>query len=123
MVKGGPKHPSISDGIADREFCIGTTPGLNIHAQAEPSWLPVWTLDGNDAAWVAKGTDHDGEWELRCEPDDSEHIGPTLSVFQHSISCSLITLTPDQARALRHTLGEWLLAVDSCDAEKSGVRQ
>lgn len=128
MVKGGPKHPSISDGIADREFCIGTTPGLNIHAQAEPDWMPVWTVDGDEAEWRARYADDAGSPEygdrrsIEASPDRLGSL-PTLNVwFNDGYSVKYHELTPNDARALQAILREWLLAVDSCDPQKSGVR-
>ena len=103
----------ITDGVAETTLCIDPTPGLNPHAQAEPGWLPAWTVDGDDAEWLSTGEDDDGRWSLSVEPHYHACTGEyEATVWSHSLVCQMLTLTPEKARALRHALGEWLTSIE-----------
>lgn len=116
---------SISDGVAERELCVGT-PGINIHAQAEPDWMPVWYVSGDEAEWRSIYADdagcpeHGDRRSVEASPDRLGSL-PTLNVWM--LSCGVMKyheFTPNDARALQAILREWLLAVDSNNRDRTG---
>lgn len=105
---------TITGGVAEITLGIDATPGLNIHAQAEPSWYPVWTVDGDEARWIAKGEGTDGEWEIDAEPEYGECLGHHLDLYLTQLGVMRgVTVSPDQMRALIAIGRDWLAAVES----------
>lgn len=104
----------IDPTIGVAETALGVTgigtPGLNPHAQAEPGWLPVWVVDGDDARWESWGFTDDGEWRLESEPES----GPRLEVTVSELGVHrAISLCPESARALMAMCQQWLASLDA----------
>lgn len=88
------------------------TPGLNPHAQAEPMWLPVWTVDGDEARWVAKGHGVNGEWLIKAAPWQSVPLGAGLDIQTLELGIAKnLTVSPEQMLALIEIGRLWLASL------------
>jgi hypothetical protein len=89
------------------------TPGLNPHAQAEPAWLPVWTVNGDTAYWQSVGRGDDGKWVLEATPEQPTRGEPQLDIIINELGmyrgCSV---KPDQMRAIVSAGQQWLASLD-----------
>ncbi len=106
-------EPTI--GMAEAAPCVtgSETPGFTPHAQAEAPWLPVWTVDGDDAAWKSWGWTDDGEWRLEAEPECGP-TGPRLDVTVSRFGRhQMIPLCPESARAQIVACQQWLASLEA----------
>lgn len=105
-----PVLANIEQGVRDALSRLDGTPGLTPHAQAEAPWLPVWTVDGDDAAWKSWGFTDEGEWTLEAEPESGPHLEVTVSgLGMHRA----IALCPESARAMIAMCREWLASLEA----------